>query len=145
MAEDKDALHLGPAEVEESVLQPQLLVGLGSVHLKRWRGCGVVEHQIGCPDLDRPGLQLRVFLAREPRRHGALDPHHIFVAQLAGTLLQLGAGVGLEDDLRQAVTVAKVDEHESPEITPGIDPATEHNGLPDLVFRQVSAGMSPFQ
>ena len=62
-----------------------------------------------------------------------------------GSGLQLGAGVGLEDDLGDPVAVAQVDEDQAAEVAPGVDPAVEHDGLPDMVLRQFSAGMSPFQ
>ena len=145
VAEDEDPLHVGPAEVEVAILQAQLLVGLGPVHLEGRRGRGVVEHQLGGPDLDRAGLELGVLLAGKPGGDDPLDPDHVLVAELARSGLQLGAGVGLEDDLGDPVAVAQVDEDQPAEIAPGVHPAVEHNGLPDMVLRQFAAGMSPFQ
>ena len=43
VADDEDPLHFRPAEVEEAILQPQLLVGLGPVHLERRGGRGIVD------------------------------------------------------------------------------------------------------
>ena len=91
------------------------------------------------------GLELGVLLARQARGDGPLDSDHVLVAELAGAVLQLGPGVGLEDDLGEAVAVAHVDEDEAPEVAPGVDPAVEHNGLPDMVLGQITARVSPFQ
>ena len=74
---------VGPAEVEEAILQAQLLVGLGPVHLEGRRGRGVVEDQLGGPDLDRAGLELGVLLAGKPVGDGPLDPDHVLVAEVA--------------------------------------------------------------
>ena len=49
VAEDEDLLHVGPAEVEVAILEPQLLVGLGPVHLEGRRGRGVVDDQLAWP------------------------------------------------------------------------------------------------
>ena len=40
---------VGPAEVEVAILEAQLFVGLGAVHLERRRRRGVVDHQVGRP------------------------------------------------------------------------------------------------
>ena len=49
----------------------------------------------------RPGLELGVLLAGQPRGDLTLDADHILVAELAAAGLKLLAGVGLEDDLGQ--------------------------------------------
>ncbi len=144
VADDEDPLHLGPAEVEEAILEAKLFVGLGPVHLEGRRGRGIVEDQLGGPDLDRARLELGVLLAGKPGSDGPLDADDVLIAQVARSGLQLGTGVGLEDHLGDPVAVAQVDEHQAAEVAPGVDPAVEHNGMPDMVFRQVSAGVSPF-
>ena len=55
------------------------------------------------------------------------------------------AGLGLEDDLGQAVAVADVDEDQAAEVAPGVDPAVEDDGLADVVERQFAASVCPFQ
>ena len=69
----------------------------------------------------------------------------VLVAQLAARRLKRRAGVGLEDDLGDPVAVAEVDEDQPAEVAPGVDPAVEDDGLPDVVGGQVTAGMSSFQ
>ena len=96
-------------------------------------------------DLDPAGLEPGVFLAGHPRRHRPLDADDVFVAQLPGLRLQLGTGVGLEDDLSDPVAVAKVDEEQAAEVAPGVDPAVQHDLLSDVLGGQVAASMSSFQ
>ena len=43
--------------------------------------------------------------------------------------LELGAGVGLEDDLGDAITVAQVDEDQAAEVAPGVDPAVQDDRI----------------
>ena len=125
----KTVLHRGPAEVEVAILEPQLLVGLGPVHLEGRRGRGVVDDQLLDPDLDRAGLELGVLLAGQAGCDGPLDADDVLVAQLAGAGLELCAGFGLEDDLGDPVTVAQIDEHQAAEVAPGVHPAVQDDGL----------------
>lgn len=82
-----------------------------------------------------------------PRMRGdrAPDAGDIFVAQLAGVRLKKGAGVGLEDDLGDAIAVAQVDEEQAAEISPGVDPAVQDNLLSNVLDGQVTARMSSLQ
>ena len=143
--ENENPLQVGPAEIEEPVGQPQLLVGLGSVHLERGCRRGVVNDQVAGPHLDRARLELEVFLARQPGGDGPFDTDNVLVAKLTGARLKIRSGVRLEDDLGEAVAVAQVDEDQAAEIAPGVDPAVERNSLPDMILGQFAAGMSPFQ
>ncbi len=108
--DDEDLLHLPPAQVEIAIRQPELLVRLGAVHLERRGRSGVVEHQFLDPDLDRAGLELGVLLARQPGSDRPLDADDVLVPQLVGAPLEFLAGLGLEDNLRDAVPVAEIDE-----------------------------------
>ena len=62
-----------------------------------------------------------------------------------GAGLELGAGLGLEDDLGEAVAVAEVDEDQAAEVAPGVHPAVEDDRLSDVVGRQFAAGMRSFE
>ncbi len=59
--------------------------------------------------------------------------------------LELLAGLGLEDDLGDAVPVAEIDEDQAAEIAPGVHPAVQDDGLADVIDRQLAAGMRSFQ
>ncbi len=145
MADDEYPLHVGPPEVEEAILEAQLLVRLGPAHLKGRSRRGVVQYQIGGPDLDRTRLELGVLLASKPGSDGSLDADDVLITEFACSGLQQGAGVGFEDHLGKPVAVAQVNEHKAAEIAPGVHPAIEHYGLPHMVLRQFSAGVSSFQ
>ncbi|MBV8313910.1 MAG: hypothetical protein JOZ53_03155, partial [Planctomycetaceae bacterium] len=143
--EDEDLLHRGSAEVEVSVLEPELLVGLARLDVERRGGSGVEHLERVGADLDGAGLELGVLLAGEPRGDDPLDGDDVLVPQLARRRLQLGADLGLEDALGQPVAVADVDEDEPAEVAPAVDPAVEDDRPAHVVERQVAAGMCPFE
>ena len=145
MAEDEDLLHGGPAEIEITMVQPELFVGLGAVHFERRRRRRVIDDQIRRADLDAAGLELGIVLAGQPRSDDPLDADHVLVAQLAAAGLKLVAGLRLENDLSQAVAVAQVDEQQAAEIAPGVHPAVQDHVLTDLLGRQIAAGVRSFQ
>ena len=115
------------------------------MHLERGRRGRVVNNQFAGADLDAAGLEPGVLLAGKPRRDRSFDADDVLVAQLSGLGLKRRAGFGLEDDLSDPVTVSKVNEEQSAEIAPGVDPAVEHDVLPDLPGGQVTASMRSFQ
>ncbi len=110
-------------------------------------GVGVAFRTSSCrgPNLDRAGGEPGILLPREPGRHNPLDPDDVLVAQLAGCRLELGTGVGLEDDLGQPVPVADVNERQAAEIAPGVHPAVQDHGAPHVVACQLAAMMCTFQ
>ena len=73
--------------------------------------------------------------------HLALHRDHEFAPQLLASGEQFGAAVRLEHHLRDAVAVAQVHEHEDPVIAVGVDPAVQDDGLPDVRFAQLAAGV----
>ena len=80
--EHEDLDHGRPAQIEITMCQPELFVGLGPMHLE-WRGRrGVINDEITSTDLDSAGLELGIRLAGQPRGHDPLDSHHVFIAQL---------------------------------------------------------------
>jgi hypothetical protein len=56
VAKQEDSLQLGPTKVEVTILQSQLLIGLGSVHLERGCRRGIVNGELLDTNLDRAGL-----------------------------------------------------------------------------------------
>src|SRR5262249_44101300 len=58
---------------------------------------------------------------------------------------QVGTLLGLEDDLGEAVAVAKVDEDQPAVIAAGVHPAVEDDGLPDVGGAPLAASMGPLQ
>jgi hypothetical protein len=55
--------------------------------------------------------------------------------------MSLPAGVGVEDQLREATAVAEVDEYEAAVIAVGMHPAGEFDGFADVGDSELSAGM----
>ena len=92
-----------------------------------------------------PVLSLGFSLPGEPGGDGPPDADDVLVAELARRAPGAPAGLGLEDDLGQAVAVAEVDEDQPAEVAPGVHPAVEDDRLPDVVGRQFAAGMCPFE
>jgi hypothetical protein len=74
---------------------------------------------------------------RDDSRH--LDD--IFRPEFFGLRDGFRAAVRVDDDLRDAVTVAEVEKHPRPVIAAGIDPATQGDGLADMFGPQLAAGM----
>ena len=82
-----------------------------------------------------------------PGRRGATVPLTPMTYSLRSSWarrLELGAGLGLEDDLGDAVAVAEVDEDQAAEVAPGVHPAVQDDGLSHVVDRQFTAGMRSF-
>src|SRR5205823_3449001 len=78
----------------------------------------------------------------QPRLDLAGDRDAEFVAQPLGRGDQLGT-FRPEDDLRDAVAVADVDEHELALVAVGVHPAVERNRLPIVGLAQFPAGVRP--
>ncbi len=145
MAKNEDLLHRRPSQVEVAIGQPQLFVRLGTVHLERRGRRRIVNDQVAGADFDPPGLEPGVFLAAHPRGHHAFDADDILVAQLPGQRLQLGPSVRFENNLCDSIAIAEIDEEQAAEVAPGVNPAVDHDVLPDMLGGQVATRMSSFQ
>ena len=148
VAEDEDLLHGGSAEVQITVLEPKLLVGLGAVDLEGGRGGGVEDLELDRVDLDEAGLEIWVRPCRQLARVDDLapDPDDVLVAEVLCALVDRGRAVaGFEDDLGQAVAVAEVDEDQAAVVAPGVDPAVEDDFQADVGPGQGAAGLGPFE
>jgi hypothetical protein len=121
-------LELGAAQIEEAVLQSRLLgrVVLGKdVHRQRLAGTEqVVARDV---EFDFSGGEVGVDRAFGPRTHLAVDADDRFLGQMRDGILK--GGGGRDDDLRDAVVVAQVDEEDAAEIALVVDPAREADGL----------------
>jgi hypothetical protein len=59
--------------------------------------------------------------------------------------VQLVPHVRLEDDLGDAIPVAKINEQKAPEVAPGVDPAVQDDSISDVLSRQLATGMCSFE
>ena len=91
--------------------------------------------------LDRAGRDLRVRLA--PGADLAADGDDILQVQALGGRGELGAGVlGVEDELRDPVPVAKVNEDQPGGLlSSGVDPAGELDGLALVLLAELAGGV----
>ena len=135
----------GPAEVEVAIGEAQLFVGLGAVHLERRRRRRVVDHQLAGADLDPAGLELGVLLAVQPRSDVPLMPTTYSLRSSRARACSSAPASGSKTTWVMPIAVAQVDEEQAAEVAPGVDPAVEHDVLPDMLGRQFAASMSSFQ
>ena len=121
-------LHLGAAQVEVAIFQAQLFVGGDVLRRKERRQLAVVEQpQFGGDDFDLAGRDVLVDVRAIAQLDRADDGDDELVAKLAGFVVHARACVRVEDDLRDAGAVAKIDEDEVAEIAAAVDPAHEND------------------
>jgi hypothetical protein len=133
-------LHARAAEVQVPVLQTDVLrhrriVGDG----KRRRLRVVEETDLRRGDLDLTGRNLRVDRVGGPRLDPAEHRHHELRAQ--ALRLRHERIVVADDDLRDAVAIAQVEEQQRAEIADAVDPSEQHDVAPDVGGRQRAAGV----
>ena len=84
MAQLEIALHVGGAQVEVTVFEPEILVHFRVIE-REGRHVGFVEHfELAGDDFDLAGLELRVLGSRQAGGDGAGDLDHVFAAQAVG-------------------------------------------------------------
>ena len=131
---------LRAAQVEEAVLEARFLgrVVLGEdVHRQRFAGAELVV--AGDVELDFAGGEVGVHRAFGAGADVALDADDGFLGQMRDVVLE--GGGGRDDDLRDAVVVAQVDEEDAAEVALVMDPAREADGLAGVRGAQVVAGV----
>ena len=92
-----------------------------------------------------PVAELRVRRSFRPMRDLAGHADHVLGSQLARLRQHVRPAFGIEDDLRLAVAVAEVDEHDAALIAVRIDPAAKRDFLTDVFRPQLAASMSAKQ
>ena len=123
MAEDDRFLQLRTTQIEEPVLQPDFLVGdFGRTGQERRRLRLVEDRQLRDDQFDLAGEQFRIDQFLPTRDDFALYLDDVFVAQRAGRGEHFCAIVGVDDDLRQAVTITQINEHQSAVVSSRIHP-----------------------
>ena len=131
--------HGGTTQVEEAMGEAQILVGDLLVHRERGNLGAVQDGQGGGDHLDLSGGELRIFRPGEARRDLTTDGDDILGAEGVGGRSCLGMDLGAEDHLRDAVTVAKVDEDDAAMVAAGGDPAAEGHVASDVGRAQGAA------
>ncbi len=137
-------LQARAAEVDEAVPQPQLFGRqLGRAGLERRRFALVEDFERLGPQVDFARCELGIDHVRGPGDDFSRDADHVFAAKAAGRCVHLGPFVGIEHDLRLAVAVAEVDEHEPAVVAIPFDPAAQRGRFADVGRTQFAAGFCP--
>ncbi len=143
------ARHFRATQVEISILQAQLFIDLvrdfGIVHGERQDFCHVQNLKRLRHQLDFAGRNLGVVRAGGTLSDLTRDADHAFAAQGRGLLEQFFGPIRrIEHGLRTALAVADINEDEAAEIAPGVNPAGERDGLPEVSRAQFVAMMRAF-
>ena len=141
MAQDQVALQGRTPQVEVAVFHAQVVTAVRDLLDGEGRDLGFVEHRDAAGrDFDVARGHLGVLrLALDDL---ALDLDDPFAAQAGGRLAGFGGGVLLDDDLRQAVTVAQVDEGHGAEVSDFLHPPGQGDVFVDIAGPEAPAGMS---
>jgi hypothetical protein len=124
MANPQVLLHAWAAQIEIAVFEPQIFVhAFINVDRKRRHARAIQDFEALDRDLDVTRRQARILGAGRAASNGAAHAKHVFVAQV---LRFREAGVlRIEDDLRNPLVVANVDEDQASMVAAPIDPAVE--------------------
>ena len=142
VAKFEQSLHLGTAQIEIPVLQPKRLGHVDLVFYQEGRRPRVVE-DLGRFDhhLDLAGDQVRIRRSVRPSCDDSPDRDDIFAAQRVGLLMSRWVLFRIEHNLRDPLSIPKIDEHDCPMIPPAMDPPVQHHGLADMGLRQLATAM----
>jgi hypothetical protein len=122
MAKAKVLRHLRTPEIEVAIFEAQVLIRDFRIELER-QHVGFVQHrERRGDDLDRAGGQLVVDRALEARSDLSGHGDHVLGAQAVRLLCDGGMLLGTENDLRDALAVAKVDKDDAAMVAPRVDP-----------------------
>ena len=139
-------VHLGAAQVEVAVLEAHLFVGDLVVGGREGQRLAVVEDaQLVGDDFDFAGGDVLVDGAGVAQLDVADDGDDELGAQGLGLLVQLGAGFGGDDDLRDAGAVAQIDKDKVAEIAAAVDPSHENDVGAGIGGAEGATHMSAFE
>jgi hypothetical protein len=134
-------LHARAAQIEIAIREPRVFGDRRFVRDRKWRCLGVVQHPdlIGL-DLDFSGLHFWIDGVGRTLFNPSEDGDDVLAAQAFRRLDE--RLVVTDDDLRDAVAIADVDEHERSEVADAVHPAKQNDVASDIGGRQGTAGMS---
>ena len=139
------------AEVEVPVLQALLFAGVDRVdHLER-RGLALVEdRELDDVDLDLPSGKLRVLVAAAALDDAAhaddpLAPQRSREVVRGARAVAVTAEIRIEDELRDALAVAEIDEDAAAVIAVARDPTEEHRLLAFVCGSELAAVVGSLQ
>ena len=142
-AQAKASGHLGTAKVQVAIAQARILGGLDAVLDLERRGLGTVEHGgVVDEDLDLAGCEPGVHRVVTAVAHDTVNANGPLGTHGLGDLESIAIGVlGVEVDLRDALTVAQVAEDQAAMIAAAAHPTGEGDLLADVGGAKLAAGV----
>ena len=140
VTQDHVALQRRAAQIEVAVLHAQIVAAVRHLLDGEGRGLRLVqdaELRRGHLDVARGHLGI----LRRTLDHPPGDLKHVLAAQTGRRLPRLGRGALLDDDLRDAVAVAQVDEGHGAQVAHLLHPTRQRNGFIHVRGSQRAAGM----
>ena len=128
------------AEVEETVFEPHRLRRLVVPGDLERNHVGFAENlHIGCPDLDFTGGQFRVDRLGRAGDDPAVETDDGFDPPAVQSLIE--RALRIDDDLRDAVVVAQVDENDAAVVADAVNPPRDPDLFADLGLAKLPAGV----
>ena len=136
-------LHARAAKIQIAILESQRFVVIAFfVDVERRRLALVENGDAARFNLDLAGGHLRIHRALGAIAHNALNGDHELVAQLVGDVVRVLVDLGIEHHLRDAKSIAQIDEDQSTEIATSVDPSLQGDRRFRLRCGERSAGDS---
>ena len=136
-------LHLRPAEVQVTVLEPQLLGGkllaFGAGHGDGGRDGRTDDHELRRVDLDLAGRELGVPHVRRARDDFAFHFDDRLARQGARDAADVFRRAGADGDLYETGAVAQIDEHDPAQVAAPVHPPAQPHALPRVLRPQLAA------
>ena len=144
MAQSQIAHHVGAAQIQITVFQPQRLIDLvgGVGNIKGWIFSRVQDRHLVGHHLNRAGAEVGILLAGGAGLHKTLHLHDKFAARLFGKIMRSGIGVGIDGHLGNTKTVAEIQKDQPAMIAPPVNPAGQCHLLPDMAAIQFTTTMA---
>ena len=135
-------LHHRPAKVEHPMGEPCGLGEMLIIELKGWRDRRIQNLELAAEHLDAATAHVGIDRALWTPTNQARNSHTELISKRLCQGKDLSP-VRVADHLGDAVTVAQVDEDHAAMVAPPMHPATEGDGLVELVEVEGSAVVSP--
>ena len=133
MTKAQVASHLLTTEVEIAVGETEIFVGNLVVKLEGQNLSGIQDVERGGDDFDRARFKAGILGSSEAGSDFASDADHVLTAEFVRALGGLGIFFRTENNLRDALAVAKVDENESAVVAAGGYPTAEGDFVAGVV------------
>ena len=136
------AAHRIATDIQIAVLHAEVVAAIALVLNGEGGRLGLVEdRQFGDLNLDVTCRNLVILRTALDDLAGHLQ--HIFAAQFAGSLAEVGVGFHIESQLRDAIAVAQVDKSHAAEVAATLQPPAEGDSLSQIGKSQLATSICP--